>query len=80
MSRDPSVYANPSSLRPERFLGEKPEPDPYLLAFGFGRRWEISSMTIWNSYDLCMDAKGLSWKEDGWQFFVHNYCDAGCLI
>lgn len=38
MSRNPDIYKNPSSFMPERFLGESPEPDPYLLAFGFGRR------------------------------------------
>lgn len=42
MSRDPDVYANPTCLIPERYLGENPEPDPSLVAFGFGRRWVIS--------------------------------------
>lgn len=38
MSHDPETYKNPTSIIPERFLGENPEPDPYLIAFGFGRR------------------------------------------
>lgn len=42
MSRDPDVYRNPSSLMPERFLGEIPELDPYVVSFGFGRRQVVS--------------------------------------
>lgn len=38
LSRDPALYKDPDSVMPERFLGDKPELDPYLLAFGFGRR------------------------------------------
>ena len=34
---DPNVYPNPSQFQPERFMGEKPEPDPEFM-FGFGRR------------------------------------------
>jgi len=34
---DPKVYSNPSQFRPERFMGEMPEPDLEFM-FGFGRR------------------------------------------
>ena len=39
MGRDPNYYADPSEFNPERFLGADPEPDPYVFAFGFGRRY-----------------------------------------
>lgn len=38
ISRDPALYRDPESVMPERFLGDEPELDPYVLAFGFGRR------------------------------------------
>lgn len=37
-THDPSVYHDPSTFNPSRFLGENPEPDPRELAYGFGRR------------------------------------------
>jgi hypothetical protein len=37
-THDPAVYASPMDFRPERFLGEKPEPDPRTWTFGYGRR------------------------------------------
>ena len=38
MSRDTKYYTDPSTFNPGRFLKEVPELDPYLFAFGFGRR------------------------------------------
>jgi len=38
MSHDPDVYADPFTFKPERFLGNTPEPDPRDICFGFGRR------------------------------------------
>ncbi|KAK1141880.1 hypothetical protein N8T08_008393 [Aspergillus melleus] len=38
---DPSIYHDPMTFKPERFLSEKghtPERDPNMFAFGFGRR------------------------------------------
>ncbi|KAI9571605.1 cytochrome P450 [Boletus coccyginus] len=35
---DESVYPDPGTFRPERFLGETPQPDPQNVCFGFGRR------------------------------------------
>ncbi|KAI9039226.1 cytochrome P450 [Aspergillus affinis] len=38
---DPSIYHDPMTFKPERFLSEKghtPERDPNIFAFGFGRR------------------------------------------
>lgn len=40
-THDPEVYHDPSAFKPERFIkteNYEPEPDPHLLAFGFGRR------------------------------------------
>ena len=37
MAHDESVYPDPFSFKPERFLGPNPNPDP-AMAFGFGRR------------------------------------------
>ena len=35
---DESVYKDPFTFKPERFLGPSPEHDPTTAAFGFGRR------------------------------------------
>ncbi|KAL4923087.1 cytochrome P450 [Aspergillus undulatus] len=35
---DPKDYKDAMSFKPERFLGDNPELDPYSFAFGFGRR------------------------------------------
>ncbi|KLO04415.1 cytochrome P450 [Schizopora paradoxa] len=37
-TRDPARHSEPDNFRPERFLGDHPEPDSYGSAFGFGRR------------------------------------------
>ncbi|KIK94268.1 hypothetical protein PAXRUDRAFT_12143 [Paxillus rubicundulus Ve08.2h10] len=36
--RDERTYTNPLEFRPERFLGDNPEPRPGNACFGFGRR------------------------------------------
>ncbi|RPD71690.1 cytochrome P450 [Lentinus tigrinus ALCF2SS1-7] len=38
MMHDESVYKDPFTFKPERFLGPTPEHDPTTVAFGFGRR------------------------------------------
>ncbi|RAK94412.1 cytochrome P450 [Aspergillus costaricaensis CBS 115574] len=38
ITHDPSIYPHPEKFDPERFLGEKPQPDPSGWVFGFGRR------------------------------------------
>jgi cytochrome P450 len=35
---DPSIYSEPSSFDPERYLEPRNEPDPNFASFGFGRR------------------------------------------
>ncbi|KAF9782612.1 cytochrome P450 [Thelephora terrestris] len=35
---DPAVHADPMAFNPERFLGDRPEPEPRATAFGHGRR------------------------------------------
>ncbi|KAI2619924.1 putative cytochrome P450 oxidoreductase OrdA-like protein [Hypoxylon sp. NC1633] len=40
-THDPEVYHDPMAFEPKRFLamdGHKPEPDPHVFVFGFGRR------------------------------------------
>ncbi|KAF8124371.1 cytochrome P450 [Boletus edulis] len=36
--RDERTYSDPLEFKPERFLGDKPEPHPGNACFGFGRR------------------------------------------
>ena len=36
--RDERTYSDPLEFKPERFLGENPEPHPGNACFGFGRR------------------------------------------
>ncbi|OAP59384.1 hypothetical protein AYL99_06682 [Fonsecaea erecta] len=38
MLHDATVYHDPETFDPSRFLGPNAEPDPHNLAFGFGRR------------------------------------------
>ncbi|KAL4789039.1 cytochrome P450 [Aspergillus venezuelensis] len=41
LTRDPDIYHEPDSFKPERFLADhnqSPEPDPAKYVFGFGRR------------------------------------------
>ncbi|KAI9574147.1 cytochrome P450 [Boletus coccyginus] len=38
MLRDERTYTDPLEFKPERFLGNDPEPDPTTVCFGFGRR------------------------------------------
>ncbi|KAF9026339.1 cytochrome P450 [Hymenopellis radicata] len=38
LAHDPSVYPNPDTFDPERFLGSNPQQDPREIVFGFGRR------------------------------------------
>jgi len=35
---DPAAHADPMAFKPERFLGDRPEPDPRATAYGHGRR------------------------------------------
>lgn len=38
IGHDESVYPNPMTFDPSRYIGENPQPDPYKFVFGFGRR------------------------------------------
>jgi cytochrome P450 len=38
MMHDDSVYPDPFTFNPTRFIGENPQPDPRDCVFGFGRR------------------------------------------
>ncbi|KAL3461172.1 cytochrome P450 [Aspergillus heterothallicus] len=37
-THDPTVYTDPETFNPSRFLSATPELDPHTLSFGFGRR------------------------------------------
>ncbi|EME78837.1 uncharacterized protein MYCFIDRAFT_190975 [Pseudocercospora fijiensis CIRAD86] len=37
-AHDPSIYHDPTTFNPNRFLGDPPEMDPRTFIFGFGRR------------------------------------------
>ncbi|KAE8385720.1 cytochrome P450 [Aspergillus alliaceus] len=37
-THNPETYHEPDAFKPERYLGDKPELDPHLPLFGFGRR------------------------------------------
>jgi len=51
MLHDPATYANPMEFNPERFLGDHPEQDPRIMAFGFGRRicpgLNLAQTSVW---------------------------------
>ncbi|KIJ07546.1 hypothetical protein PAXINDRAFT_19268 [Paxillus involutus ATCC 200175] len=51
MLRDERTYTNPLEFRPERFLGDNPEPHPGSVCFGFGRRrcpgYFIGHSSLW---------------------------------
>ena len=53
MFHDPTVYRDPDTFSPSRFLGDNPEPDPHDIAFGFGRRGcpgkILADKTLWLS-------------------------------
>lgn len=46
ISHDPAVYKDPSFVKPERFLGDTPDIDPYSMAFGFGRRCGCPTINV----------------------------------
>ncbi|KAB8249281.1 cytochrome P450 [Aspergillus flavus] len=37
-AHDPDVFHDPMTFKPERYLGDNPEPDSHRISFGFGRR------------------------------------------
>jgi len=43
-THDPNIFHDPLTFKPERFLGNDPEPDPALTVFGFGRRKCLGSI------------------------------------
>ena len=38
-AHDTANYHDPDTFKPDRFLGDEPELDPYDFVFGFGRRY-----------------------------------------
>ena len=57
---NPKTYRDPDNFYPERFLGDTPEPDSHLYAFGFGRRVcpgrELADASVWLSVAMCLAA------------------------
>ncbi|KAF8124373.1 cytochrome P450 [Boletus edulis] len=49
--RDERTYTDPLEFRPERFLGDDPEPLPWNVCFGLGRRrcpgFFLANSTVW---------------------------------
>jgi hypothetical protein len=59
IGHDPDNYPDPSSFRPERFLGENPELDPDTYVWGFGRR-RCSGIELGKTYCLNIMANTLA--------------------
>ncbi|KAL5532092.1 hypothetical protein ACEPAF_5656 [Sanghuangporus sanghuang] len=65
---DPEIYKDPHAFRPERFLGEHPEPDPHHITFGFGRRIcpgkELADHTLYLTLAMSLAVFDVSWPLD----------------
>ncbi|KAI1130849.1 cytochrome P450 [Nemania abortiva] len=57
-THDPNVHPDPMAFKPERFLGSKPERDPHIFVWGFGRRVcpgrILADNTVWLTIAQCL--------------------------
>ena len=65
---DPETYKDPHAFRPERFLGDHPEPDPHSVVFGFGRRIcpgkDLADHTLYLTIAMSLAVFDISWALD----------------
>ncbi|EJD08416.1 cytochrome P450 [Fomitiporia mediterranea MF3/22] len=65
---DPERYKDPHVFRPERFLGDHPEPDSHNITFGFGRRVcpgkELADHTLFLTIAMSLAVFNVSWPLD----------------
>lgn len=72
-THDPARYRDPLKFKPERFLGENPEPDTHDISFGFGRRY------VWRDafptrQTYCDVIQNLPRKGAGRRDLIRFYC------
>lgn len=46
MSRDESIYPDPETFNPDRFMVPNPPMDPKLYIFGVGRRFALTFLCV----------------------------------
>ncbi|KAF9647047.1 cytochrome P450 [Thelephora ganbajun] len=79
---DPATYADPFEFNPERFLGDHPEPEPRVTAFGYGRRicpgLNLAQSSLWFACAMSLAVFDIEKYVDGFGNVVEpdtNYTD-----